>query len=155
MLVSLSNITSKILGEKYNTNNDKAKDEPKVLKVELIEDVEVKPIVYFKVLKPRVSACPKCGGRYHKKVVDEVLIVEGPIYSKKDIGNGNLKPLFKIAHGYKCSACEYTVTKRSIILPLETFDILKPILTPEISKVISDVKCRSERIGQLLSKLVV
>lgn len=117
------------------------------------EAVGLEPVVYTEILKRRVAYCPSCRNRYGKSI-DEVLVFEGPLYPKRELGEGRFKPMIKLSTVYKCSLCGYTSTKKSILLPLEAHDILQNILKPELVEKIAKVKEKSEVLESVLNRIL-
>ena len=115
---------------------------------------DLEPISHVEKVKGQAAYCPSCRNRYGRKTLDEVVTIEGPLYSKRDVGEGRLRPLVKISSGYQCTACGYSSTKKSILLPLETYEIIRYILKPEIADKLTEMRERGDVLEKLLNTIL-
>mgnify|MGYP000182648695 CR=1 FL=1 len=112
------------------------------------------PVRFSKLVKINIETCPNCSYYASEKTMHKYIVVEGPLFLKKDLAKENLRPLIKISEVHKCSKCGYEKVKRKMYIPLETIDMLEPLLCGDVIDVIDEVKNISSNIENLLAKFL-
>lgn len=148
----------KVLGGFGETESEETPKEPMPVKIEDSSkqqhplEEKITHIVYG---QKSVHYCPSCRRRVNRKTVDEIYIIEGPLYIRKDVGEGNFKALIKITFAYKCATCGYTKNVKSMMLPVESLNLLKPILKEEIVEVFERIRDKSAVIENIFKTYTV
>jgi len=147
----------KVLGGFGETETEETPKETVPMKIE--EDKVQHPleekITHIVYGKRNVHYCPSCRRRVNRKTVDEIYIIEGPIYARKDISEGVFRASIKITFAYKCSVCGYTKNMKSMMLPVESLQLIKPILKEEIVEVFERIRDKSAVIENIFKTYTI
>jgi len=98
------------------------------------------------------ATCPKCG---KTNVLREFSKVDGPVYSKVDVGKGVFRPMIRIHTIQTCTKCGHVKSKKIIMIPLDTSDALSVFMNRELKETIELIRARSQRIENVLKKFIV
>jgi len=120
----------------------------------LSEKSEIKPVKYAKLVTVKIETCPNCSYYSNDKTMHKYVIIEGPIFLKKDLAKENLRPFIKIGEVLKCSRCGYEKVKKKIYIPIETVDVLEPLLCNDVVNVIGKIRNVNLKIEKVLTKFL-
>lgn len=118
------------------------------------EKSEIKPAKYAKLVTVKVEACPNCSNYTNDKTMHKYVIVEGPIFLRKDLAKENLRSFVKIGDVLKCSRCGYEKVRKKIFIPIETVDLLEPLLCNDVVNVIGKIRNVGLKIEEVLAKFL-
>jgi len=118
------------------------------------DEGEIEPVKFSKLVKIKVDTCPHCKYFTNDKTMHKHITIEGPLFLRKELAREGLRPLIRISEVLKCSRCGYEKVKKKIYIPIETIDLLEPLLCGDVVEVIGKVKNISSNVEKVLTKFL-
>ena len=115
-------------------------------------NVLMSPLRSERTLRRVSASCPKCS---KEVMMDEILVIEGPLYARKGLVEGSFTPLTRVTILRECSSCGHRVHVRAIVMSVETAESLLPLVSDELGEDVKLIKEYSGNVRKVLESFLI